>query len=95
MQTIQELRKKNYKIRIHHWRRYKTKHGETFYLPKWGQEYGDALETKGGMTVMWLTTPDGETYKASAKCNIVDAFNRKLGNKIALERIFLQILPKI
>jgi hypothetical protein len=74
MNTVESLRKKGYKVRVHHCR----KHG--------GQPNPTAC---GGKTVVEITTPDGTTLVGKARCNRKENYNKKLGVRIALGRAMI------
>lgn len=77
--TIKDLRRRGYKVRVIHTRRYVTHRKFS----------GPALElsARGGSTTIEVTTPDNQqTVSGKAVCSNDDNFNRKVGNAIALGR---------
>ncbi len=74
MNTVESLRKKGYKVRVHHYR----KHGEQ-----------SSPTSCGGKTVVEITTPDGITLVGKARCNRKENYNKKLGVRIALGRAMI------
>ena len=46
----------------------------------------ESVSQNGGETTVEITTPEGRTYVGVATCSAKDAFNRKLGLKIAIGR---------
>lgn len=89
MQTVYELRKSGYKVRVSHQRYYAN------YLlarHKAGKLINH-LTAKGGMTLVELTSPTGINVLGCARCSKKDNFNRKMGLNVALGRA-LAILAK-
>lgn len=92
---IHELRQQGYKVQIQHKRRFKMCDG---YMTRGEYEsspfktespksyYKNAVNAKGGMTVVRVTTPDGTELAGTAKCSDKDNYNRKLGLKMSLGR---------
>ena len=79
MNTIKELRRAGYKVRVMHTRFSQMKK----------RIDGVHLEVlaKGGSTTIEVTTPDGKhNVIGKAVCSLEDNFNRKIGNSIALGR---------
>lgn len=68
--TVEELRKSGYKVRVHHHRRSSV----------------DGVNSRGGKTVVEVTTPDGKTLYGYARCSRKENFNKRLGVRIALGR---------
>ena len=83
--SIHQLRKQGYKIRVIHFRLPGPQPIQKL------RESKTPPESKGGITRIELTTPDGKDYQAEAKCSKQDSFNRRIGNQICLGRIFKQI----
>lgn len=82
--TIRDLRYAGYKVRVLHSR-------PMSYTCKMSGQSPE-VSAKGGTTVIEITTPDGKkTVTGKAECSIKDVWNRKLGNKIALNRALLQL----
>jgi len=86
--TVHSLRNNGYKVRIIHWRYPVNEErkicGDLVHQSQIPPSY---RSTRGGVTEVEITTPDGQNYFAQAHCHINDCFNRKLGVKIALGRI--------
>lgn len=92
--SIQSLREQGNKVRVKHCRKYKSLPGE--YLTRGQYEtatnilqkspYGKTVSPKGGMTVVQITTPEGEELEGIAVCSDRDSYNRKKGLAIALGR---------
>lgn len=68
--NVEELRKSGYKIRVHHHR--KVNEG--------------GINSRGGKTVVEVTTPDGRTLVGVSRCSRKENFNKRLGVRIALGR---------
>ncbi len=90
---VHALRKKNFKIRIQHRRYVEIDNiaGDSFIelqvVTKISKQRNfNNILGKGGETKLDLTTPDGITVTETAKCNILDGYNKKLGVRIALGR---------
>jgi hypothetical protein len=83
--TIHDLRRAGAKIRVVHYRRLR---GDTEnWHPVSSLKNKTNLSSKGGITEMQVTLPDGRDYSITAKCADVDSFNRKIGIKICLGRL--------
>jgi len=79
MITIEQLRRKNWRVRVMHNR-------EKEYITR-ASGTEERLNAKGGSTVIEITPPGSDTlFRGEAKVNPKDNFNRKLGIKIALGR---------
>lgn len=99
METVKSLRDKGYKVFVKHLRRYKTVEYSDG-MPK----VLDAFATKreippqskmlatGGVTVVEVFTPQGNSFSAVAQCHNNDAFEKKEGCKLALERALRHIV---
>lgn len=94
LKSIYQLRKENYKVRVCHSRYIQTCSGTAYELKPLRDVPGPERFPRGGMTVVEITTPKGNNYSAVAKCNLVDAFDRKKGVKIALGRIEKSLMAK-
>lgn len=77
MKTVQELRQSGYKVRVIH----KRERLVNTFSPN----------TLGGTTIVELRTPEGVELRAEARCSTKDNYNKKLGVKIALGRIFTNL----
>lgn len=82
--TIEQLRKTGYKVRVIHKRNYDMAHS-------FSTGTSLRLSSKGGTTRIDVTTPDNVTVTGEARCSVLDSFDRKLGNKIALGRALSQL----
>ena len=79
MDTIKQLRQQGYKVRVLHIR--KTEPFQTI------DGIYHRIVNSGGYTKIEVTTPDMTTTTiGEAKCSDKDAFNRRIGNSIALGR---------
>ena len=79
--TVAGLRRTGYKVRVNHYRYYGNK-----LLQKFEVQYGSQPNSRGGMTAIEITTPENWKLSGYAECSEKDAYNRKLGVKIALNR---------
>lgn len=70
--TVEQLRRNGYKVRVKHFRR----------------ENSDGINSRGGKTVVEVTTPCGSTLVGMSRCNRKENFNKRLGVRIALGRAF-------
>lgn len=89
--TVQELRQQGFKVRVTHRRFFKRGDSKVLlsrkeYYYDDGIQYSDDILPKGGETIIEITTPAGYEYEGVALCSKKDAFNRKEGVRIALER---------
>lgn len=55
------------------------------------QKLGAKISPCGGVTIVEVTTPDGEKLTEKARCRENDQFNKRLGVSIALGRIIKKI----
>ena len=87
MNTIAQLRRSGYKVRVLHSR------------PKMAiQKIGGVMteyNPKGGKTTIEITTPDGRDAVGFAECSTKDSWNRRLGNQIALGRAIEKLRVQI
>ncbi len=96
MQTIEQLRKNGYKVRVIH-SRFVT---PVFYNYKPELtarrliEAPDSIMAKGGHTRIELRSPEGIEVFGEAHCSKEDTFDRKKGNVKALGRA-LAVLGKL
>jgi len=81
--TIEQLRKQGYRVQVIHDR------PVSFYQKIDGSVR--VLQPKGGVTIINITTPTGETVTGAARCSEKDGWNRKVGNAIALGRALTQL----
>ena len=87
-QTVAQLRRSNYKVRIHHARHVKQDDGSIVEnVPLMDIQNMNKVLAKGGKTELFVTTPEGKNYKSVAICNSKDSFNYKLAVRIALGRL--------
>jgi hypothetical protein len=94
--TIAELRKRNYKVRVLHYRLLngdlvanaarKIKKNYNKFLSPQRKIAGQYRSPKGGKTIIEILTPDGRSTTGTALCSPEDAFCRKSANKIAITR---------
>jgi hypothetical protein len=47
--------------------------------------------SKGGTTIIEVTSPDGRNAIGTSKCSEKESWNRKMGNQIALGRAMVQL----
>lgn len=86
MKTIEQLRKENYKVRVMHFRYVNDMNAS---LPASAIKNAKlTFNPKGGSTRIELRTPEGQEVFGEALCSKSDTFNRRVGNKIALDRAF-------
>lgn len=81
--TIHQLRKEGYKVKVYHER--DCIDVMTF------SGIAKFLNARGGKTTIELTTPEGKTFIGESQCSKKENFCRRIGNSIALGRIFEQI----
>jgi hypothetical protein len=93
--TVQGLRDSGYQVRVTHLRRYNRyatdNTGQTYVVGSDFLGTHDGADPKfalptGGVTMVEVTTPEGVTYSGTAECADNDAYNKKIGVKIALGR---------
>lgn len=81
--SIAQLRQKGFRVHVVHDRpvtyQQKPDGSVRVYAPK------------GGVTVINVTTPEGNTVTGAAKCSEKETWNRKMGNQIALGRALSQL----
>lgn len=63
----------------------------TGYLRQFTIPWGQAVATRGGVTEVELTTPNGQTVKGEAWCSKSDNYSRKDGVLYALGRAVVQL----
>lgn len=93
MATIQEqynyLKSQGHKIKVEHWRRFNVKPEKDVYL-RGKDDYECDCElvmlATGGITNVYIFTPNGEVYEGEAVCSKKDQYNRREGRLIAFER---------
>jgi len=86
--SVKSLREKGFKVRVGHKRYYGDNlwfKSEVFY------NYPFEAEPRGGVCCLSLTSPDGKTAYAEAKCSKKDNYSKKMGVRIALGRALNQI----
>jgi hypothetical protein len=76
--TVKSLRQSGYKVRV--------MHGRVTTKCKRIGGFSQTLSPCGGSTVIEITTPEGITVVGKAECSMLDNFNRKVGNQIAIGR---------
>ena len=99
--TVHNLRKAGYKVRVIHYRYYKADSvvGSAILLSK--KELKEIapcdnrfiLLPRGGKTAVEITTPSGANTFGESICSRKDGFNRKLGLKIAINRALAKLDP--
>jgi hypothetical protein len=93
MNTVVELRRAGNKVRVTHMR---------WNMPVWTDdmtgmmlmsrhEAGEAgliwePSSKGGLTIVEITTPDGKSLRGESLCSYKDGYCRKFGVQAALQR---------
>ena|ERR1017187_428271 len=83
------------KVRVTHYRAFQNSLDPLLTLKQIRNlKIQDKIAAKGGKTVIEMTTKDGQEFKAEAKCNPKDTFNRKLALQIALGRITKDMFGK-
>lgn len=99
METVKSLRDKGYKVFVQHLRRYKAV--EYFDgIPKVLDAFASKRElpakakmlATGGVTVVEVFTPQGDSCSGVAQCHNNDAFEKKKGCKLALERALRHVV---
>lgn len=86
--TVEQLRKSNHKIKVHHFRHVKQDDGSVIEnVPFTDIQDFRKVTGKGGKTEIYVTTPEGKNYKGESFCNPKDSFNYKLAVRIALGRL--------
>ncbi len=85
--TVKELRAKNYKVRVNHFR-YTSPHSDLYPVREIREELGNLslVEPRGGKILVEITSPDGQHYQGESVCSPKDPFNRSVGLKIAIGR---------
>lgn len=82
--TVEQLRKSGYKVRVTHFRQ------SLFDGKLWNRNLFEGnphlISTRGGKTVVEITTPNLENVKGEAVCSKNDTFNRKTGLYTAISR---------
>ena len=90
--TVQQLRKAGNKVRVMLFRRMNNETLVPLYQIKEANEMKN-VSLFGGKVRVEITTVDGENVSGEALCHpLKDAFNRKLGTRIAIGRA-LSSLP--
>lgn len=93
--TIHSLRLQGFRVNINHYRfigNPKKKHNLTSYFHIREQGWQSRITAKGGLTTVEVCdTDDKPVYNAEARCSRSDAFCRKAGLRICLERIEQQM----
>ena len=101
MNTVHQLRKADYKVRVEHRRKYWDPINKKWlYLTKYEHSLSAlpnyiTMESTGGYTTVTITTPDGLTTQGISKCSKYDKYEKKLGVALALQEALLGVLaPK-
>lgn len=79
MNTVQELRKAGYKVRVLHFR-------DRIFKNRMDSSINGYESPKGGFTKIIIDSPDGRHYEGEAWCSPKDNYSKKLGVRIALGR---------
>lgn len=74
--TVEALRKSNHQVIVQHDRNYFETEGKKYALPC------------GGKTVVTVITPEGKQMKQQTFCHPSDNYNKKIGVRICLGRMF-------
>lgn len=90
--TVHALRKAGFKLRVTHRRPKKNEMNRLYTYGEVAIDEYYQFSPKGGSTTVELRKPDGTEIRAEAVCSKKDAFNRKQGLQIALERAVLKAL---
>lgn len=72
MSDVERLRKSGFKVRVKHYRLTNQ----------------DGIKSRGGKTVVEVTTPEGENLVGMSRCSRNENFDKRLGVRIALGRAF-------
>lgn len=99
METVKSLRENGYRVFVKHLRRYKSvgyNKGTPFIFDAFETKHdipiGAKMLATGGVTTVEVITPSGVAYNAVAQCHNNDAFEKKEGCRLALERVLHQIV---
>ena len=96
--TIEDLRCRGYKVRVHQYRYVLGKEGDPAnLLPRncpLFEGYPGQISIRGGLTCISILTPDGDEISASALCSKKDVYHRRYGNFVALNRILEKVKLK-
>jgi hypothetical protein len=84
--TVENLRRKGYKVEITHLRKTKGKHPRL--LEKREIENRNDINPKGGATKAVITTPEKVEVEATVNCFWRDAYCKNTGITTSLERAF-------
>lgn len=99
---VQQLRKLGYQVRVTHSRFYhdyekineqlaknsiKPIITRAIEIPNYDSPGMSLALSNGGSTEVVVVTPDGEEFVGRSECSINEAFNKKIGVKIAICRI--------
>lgn len=90
--TVAEFRRKGFRVDINHLRRVKGAPGVLAF--KWNFSNRDLIDPHGGATEACLVDFKGRIARGIAKVSWRDAYNRKIGIHIALQRA-LENLEKV
>ena len=89
MNTVKELRQNGYKVRVTHYRYYKVYGGDKKLRAKHELngvcEHSNVLPN-GGKTEITVVTPENKEFSGVSVCNRIDAFIKREGTRLALER---------
>lgn len=84
--TVAELRRTGYKVRVMQRRYTRTIHGNPGKMKSTLEIPGPERHPRGGEVKVEITTPEGKELSASVRCVKEDAYNRKTGLYLAIER---------
>lgn len=90
--SVAELRRTAHKVRVTHRRWYLINGGEVLRSRYEAEEQGITSQplTCGGLTVVEVTTPNGEVLSGVADCSLNQNYHRRLGVYLALGRAMNQ-----
>ena len=91
MQTIKSIRQSGNKIRVLHYRAVRNMKDFATIHEIRKNKWQDEILSRGGKTVLELTTPDGKDFTAEAVCSKKDGFCRKTAISIAIGRLVKQM----
>lgn len=92
--TIENLKKLGYNVKVEHHRRCVSLNTKYPFKPKVYESNVKSSEhhllPTGGTTVVFVTTPQGETRIGTSRCHEDDRYVKKHGINIALQRAMNQ-----
>jgi len=84
--SVRELRENRFKVKVHHWR-VSDSDGELYPKHMFGKGTGRSMRSKGGKTLVEITTPNQLTSGAEAVCSTEDCYCEAVGVAIAKSRV--------